>query len=133
MLSKIVLWLAAIGFTPYGFMCLIEPSTATDYAGLTMTNGDAFVEISAMYGGLQAGLGLLCLLGALKPKFSRTGLTAVAFVIGGLVIGRSVGFSVGSDPVTNYTYGALAFEWVLTILSILALCQISTPDSESLA
>jgi len=133
MLSKIVLWIAAIGFTPYGFLCLIEPSTATDYAGLTMTNGDAFAEISAMYGGLQLGLGLLCLLGALKPRFTHTGLTAVAFVIGGLVVGRTTGFLVGSDPVTSYTYGALAFEWVLTILSILALRQSSTPDPESLA
>jgi len=129
MLSKIVLWIAAIGFTPYGFLCLFDPSTATDYAGLSMTNGDAFVEISAMYGGLQAGLGLLCLLGALKPNFTRTGLTAVAFVIGGLVIGRSVGFFVGSDPVTSYTYGALVFEWLLTTLSILALRQSRPQDS----
>jgi len=129
MLSKIVLWMAAIGFTPYGFMCLIDPSTATDYAGLSMTNGDAFVEISAMYGGLQVGLGLLCLLGALKPRFTHTSLTAVAFVIGGLVIGRSVGFFVGSDPVTSYTYGALVFEWLLTTLSILALRQSRPQDS----
>ena len=127
MLTKIVLWMAAIGFAPYGIMCLIAPDTATNYAGLTMTNGDAFVEISAMYGGLQAGFGLLCLLGALKTEYAKFSLVAMVFTIGGLVIGRSVGLLLSSDPVSSYTYGALVFEWTLTLLSALALRQTAAP------
>lgn len=121
MFTKILLILTAVAFAPYGAMCLLDPSTATGYAGLNMTNGDAFIEISAMYGGLQLGFGLLCLFGALKPNFSATALIAIVFAIGGLALGRTLGLMVSEQAAGAYTFGALAFEWTITVLAAIAL------------
>ncbi len=53
-----------------------------------MNSGDAFVEIGAMYGGLQTGFGLFCLLGALRKDFYRPALTSLLLVVGGLALAR---------------------------------------------
>ena len=64
MLGKVILWVSAAMFIVYGLMCLFSPALPTGYAGLAMNSGDAFAEVGAMYGGLQTGFGIFCLLGA---------------------------------------------------------------------
>lgn len=58
MLGKFVLWFSAAMFIGYGIVCLISPTTATDYAGLALVTGDGLPEAGAMYGGLQTGFGI---------------------------------------------------------------------------
>ena len=121
MLGKIVLWVSTITFISYGLMCLISPSVPAGYAGLEMISGDGYAEIGAMYGGLQTGFGLFCLLGALRADLYRPALALLVMVIGSLALGRLYSTISSSDPVGGYTYGAMAYEFTTAILAGLAL------------
>ena len=126
MLGKIVLWLSAVIFGSYGIVCLIWPELPAEYAGLMIDSGDAWVEIAAMYGGLQTGLGLFCLLAALNPNFYKTGLVVLIFCIGSLALARLYSTLLITDPVSAYTWGAMTYEFATTILATLALRKTST-------
>ncbi|MFT6956178.1 MAG: hypothetical protein ACJAYC_001180 [Halieaceae bacterium] len=121
MLGKILLWISAVTFISYGLVCFFAPGVPAGYAGLTMTNGDAFAEIVAMYGGLQTGFGIFCLLAALRSEYFRAGLMLLALCIGMLALGRLYSFATGGNPVGAYTYGAFAYEMTTAILAIVAI------------
>jgi hypothetical protein len=124
-LGKIVIWVSAVTFISYGLTCLFSPDVPAQYAGLSMTNGDAIAEIGAMYGGLQTGLGLLCLLAALNPSFYKTGLVVLVFCIGSLALARLYSTLLITDPVSIYTWGAMTYEFFTAILAALALKKTS--------
>lgn len=121
MLGKIVLFVSAISFIAYGIACLLSPALPAGYAGLGILNGDGYAEIGAMYGGLQTGFGLICLLGALRADFFRPALLVVAVVVGCLALGRSYSAVTGVSPAAAYTWGAMAYEFGTAILAALAL------------
>jgi hypothetical protein len=121
MLGKFILWLSAIMFVTYGLACLVSPGLPAGYAGLGLVTADALPEVGAMYGGLQTGFGLFCLLGALKSDYYRHALLLLVLCIGGLALGRCFWALTGADPVGGYTYGAAAYEITTTLLAALAL------------
>jgi hypothetical protein len=121
MLGKILLWISALTFISYGLVCFFAPGVPAGYAGLTMTNGDAFAEIGAMYGGLQTGFGVFCLLAALRSEYFRAGLMLLVLCVGTLALGRLYSFATGGNPVGAYTYGAFAYEATTAILAIIAI------------
>jgi hypothetical protein len=121
MLGKFVLWLSAVMFTAYGLACLFSPGLPMGYAGLEAVSGDAVPEIAAMYGGLQTGFGLFCLLGALQAAFYRPALVLLLLGIGGIALARCFwAFSAPGD-ISAYTYGAMAYEYLTAILAAIAL------------
>ena len=121
MLGKFILWLSAIVFSAYGLACLFSPALPAAYAGLEFITGDAVPEICAMYGGLQTGFGIFCLLGALKTDYYRPALMLLLLCIGGLALSRCFWAITGGAEVGSYTYGAMAYEYVTAILAALAL------------
>jgi len=121
MLGKIVLWVSTITFISYGLMCLVSPSVPADYAGLEMISGDGYAEIGAMYGGLQIGFGVFCLLGALRSDLHKAALTSLVVVVGGLAIGRLYSTLTGTEQIGTYTYGAMVFEFLTATLAAVAL------------
>ncbi len=121
MLGKVILWVSAVIFIAYGLVCFFSPGLPASYAGLAMNNGDAFSEIGAMYGGLQTGFGLFCLIAALKPEHYRSGLLLLAVAIGLLALGRLYSTLVGPGDVGFYTWGAMGYEFVTAILAAIAL------------
>lgn len=121
MLGKFILWLSAIVFSAYGLACLFSPALPAAYAGLEFITGDAVPEIGAMYGGLQTGFGIFCLLGALKTDYYRPALMLLLLCIGGLALSRCFWAITGGAEVGSYTYGAMAYEYVTAILAALAL------------
>ncbi|MEH6556280.1 MAG: DUF4345 family protein [Oceanicoccus sp.] len=122
-LGKTVLAISALVFIAYGLVSFISPAIPAGFAGLIMTNGDAFAEIGAMYGGLQTGLGLFCAVALFKSEFYRSGLMVLFLTIGTLALARWVSLMVVSDPVTSYTYGALGYEITTAILALIALLR----------
>jgi Domain of unknown function (DUF4345) len=120
-LGKVILWVSALMFIVYGLMCLFSPALPTDYAGLSMNTGDAFVEVGAMYGGLQTGFGIFCLLGALRKDLYRPALLSLVLLVGGLALARLYSTVTSVDPVGSYTYGAMVYEFTTAILAGLAL------------
>ena len=121
MLGKIILWISAITFISYGLMCLVSPSVPAGYAGLEIISGDGYAEIGAMYGGLQIGFGVFCLLGALRSDLYKPGLIALVVVVGPLAIGRLYSTLTGIGEVGTYTYGAMTFEFITAALATVAL------------
>lgn len=121
MLGKAILWVSAFAFIGYGLACLFSPELPASYTGLTMTTGDAYAEIGAMYGGLQTAFGVFCLLGALRTEFYRPALTSLVLLVGGLALARLYSMATSEDPVAGYTYGAIAFESATAILAAVAL------------
>ncbi|MFT5275156.1 MAG: hypothetical protein ACI9SX_001517 [Pseudoalteromonas tetraodonis] len=123
LLGKIILGVSALAFTGYGLVCLGSPDIPAAFAGLQMTSGDAFAEVGAMYGGLQTGFGLFCLLALLKPDYYRAGLMILVLVIGALALARLFSFAMTADAVTAYTYVALGYEFATAILAATALMR----------
>jgi hypothetical protein len=123
-LGKVVLWVSAVIFTSYGLICLFSPDVPARYAGLILSNGDAIAEIGAMYGGLQTGFGLFCLLAALNPNFYKSGLVVLVFCVGSLALARMYSTLLITDPVTAYTWAAMTYEFLTAILAALALRKI---------
>ena len=121
MLGKVILWISAIVFIPYGLLCLFNPALPAGYASLTIASGDAYAEIGAMYGGLQAGFGVFCLLGALRKNFFRPALTSLVLLVGGLALARLYSTATSNDPVGSYTWAAMAYEFTTATLAGLAL------------
>lgn len=121
MLGKIVLWISAISFISYGLTCLFSPELPIGYAGLAILTGDGYAEIGAMYGGLQTGFGLFCLLGALRNDLYCPALALLVMVVGSLALGRLYSTLTAPAAVALYTYGAMAYEFATAILAGIAL------------
>lgn len=122
-LGKAVLGISALAFIGYGLLSLISPAIPAGFAGLQMSNGDAFAEVGAMYGGLQTGIGLFCALALLKPEFYRSGLLLLVLAIGALTLARLVSIFAAPDPVSIYSYGAFAYEVATTLAALTALLK----------
>jgi len=131
MLGKIILWVSAVVFIAYGLVSLMSPAVPAGFAGLFMSNGDAFAEIGAMYGGLQTGMGLFCLLAVSRVEYYRAGLALLVIVIGALAAGRLISLLISEDPVTVYTWGALGYELITASLAGIAMKQ-SSGDEKAL-
>jgi hypothetical protein len=120
-LGKIVLWVTAVMFTGYGIACLVSPALPAGYAGLAMTNGDAVAEIGAMYGGLQTGFGIFCLLGTFNKTYYRPALMLLVIAIGLLAVGRLYTALMADGSAGFYTWAAMSYEFATAILAAIAL------------
>lgn len=121
LMGKAILWLSAVAFIAYGLASLLSPAIPAGFAGIELGNGDAFAEIGAMYGGLQTGVGLFCLLAVRRQEFYRSGLVLLVLGIGALALARAISAFVTSESLTNYTYAALVYEFATAIIATLAL------------
>jgi hypothetical protein len=121
MLGKVVLLASGLIFSAYGLACFLSPELPAGYAGLEITNGDAFAEMGAMYGGLQFGFGVFCLLCGLRPDMQRSGLTLLVLAIGCLAFARFYSAWDADWLVAGYTWGALAYETLTAALAAIAL------------
>lgn len=116
-MTRSFLIFVALVFIGYGLACIADPVLPARLAGLTISNGDAYAEMSAMYGGLQSGVGLFCLLAAFQRKLESPTLLLLVLGIGLLAAARGLGALRSDDLLTTYTWGALAFETFVTGVS----------------
>jgi len=123
MLGKTLLGVSALVFIAYGLVSLISPAIPAGFAGIQMSNGDAFAEVGAMYGGLQTGIGMFCLLAILRPGFYQAGLALLAIGIGAMTLARLLSLLVTTDAISAYTYGALIYEFVTALVAAIALVK----------
>jgi len=118
--GKFILWLSAFVFIAYGLLGIAAPAMPAGFAGLTIDSGDAYAEISSMYGGLQTGLGAFCLLAALRADYYRAGLAVLVLGIGAVGVTRLLAGLITADPVTAYTWGASTYEIITALVAALA-------------
>ena len=113
------LFLAIVGliFLGYGIACALDPTLPARLAGLGLLNGDGLAEMAAMYGGLQSGVGLFLLLAAFREALREPALILLLLGIGLLAAMRAIGILTATDVVTSYSWGALAFETLVTAIA----------------
>lgn len=125
-MNRIFLLAVALVFIGYGVACALDPTLPARLAGLAILSGDGYAEMSAMYGGLQVGVGLFCVLGSINGALTRPALLLLVLSIGPLAALRAVGALRTEDLISGYTWGALIFESLVTAISAL-LVRRTTP------
>ena len=123
---RVYLWASAAVWLPYGIFCFFQPGALNEFAGLAASTATANTELRAMYGGLQAGIGSLSLLAALRPAWVRPALVVLAFLSCGLAIGR-LGGVVFDGGLSAYTGSALAFEITSSSCALFFLSRAAPP------
>lgn len=106
---RLFLAVSALVWLPYGVLCFVTPGLLADVAGVASTSATGTIELRAMYGGLQAALGVLAGAALLRPSLQRPALLTLAFVCGGLFTARLLGALLGAD-FSSYTMLGLLFE-----------------------
>ena len=86
--ARAVLWVDILVFVGFGAAFLVAPVALLAPLGIELRTDAAVIEIRAVYGGLQLGIGA-CLLGcALRRESTSVGLRLAATTLGGLVLVR---------------------------------------------
>jgi hypothetical protein len=114
--TKIFLGVSVAVWLPYGLFCLVSPGYLAEAAGVAATSATGTTEVRAMYGGLQAAIGALCLFALARPALRSPVLLVLCFLTGGLALARAVGFALDGDG-SGYTFGALGFETANTLVA----------------
>jgi hypothetical protein len=109
MASVLFLGVSAVVWLPYGLFCLANPGFLADAAGVTATSTTGTIELRAMYGGLQAGIGALALAAVWREGLRAPALVCLAFLTGGLAIARLSGVVIDAE-LSSYTAFGLGFE-----------------------
>lgn len=128
MIARIFLVLSGLIWFPYGVYLFLQPGYLAEAAGILSTTATGKIELRAMYGGLQAGIGALAFAGALRPAWMQPVLFAGCFLFGGLAVTRSLA-AIGVGEVSSYTAFGLCFEWTSTALAFWLLRRGSAPQS----
>lgn len=108
--NKTLLLVLGVGFLPYGLYCFFAPDFLASAAGVAATTPTGNTELRAMYGGLQAGFGVLLLAAVRDTRLQLAALAALAFLVLGLAVSRLLG-AFFDGGLSGYTIGALIFEF----------------------
>lgn len=120
MWTRILLFVLAAGWVPFGLYCFLFPEALTGISGIQATQAAAVTELRAMYGGVQIAVGLSALLGGLRLLALDKALLVQIVALGGLGVARLGGALITGDA-SAYTLGALGFEWVTLALCVAAM------------
>jgi hypothetical protein len=111
-MTRIFLILNTLIWLPYGVSCFLDPGALVEMAGVGASTPTGTTELRAMYGGLQASVGVWASYAVWKPEAARGALTALVALPAGLAIGR-LGGAVMDDAFSSYTVAVLIFEILL--------------------
>jgi hypothetical protein len=120
--TRIFLALSAFLWLPYGLYCFAAPASLAEAAGVAFQSPTGSTELRAMYGGLQAGIGILAALGALRVAWRQSALVALGFLAAGLLAARLAGLALDGG-FSSYTGTALAVESVSAVAAFLLLAR----------
>jgi hypothetical protein len=115
MAARIFLALSALLWLPYGIYCLLVPGSLAEAAGVVATSATGTTELRAMYGGLQAAIGTLALVGVVRGSMTRTALIAIGLLAAGLGSARLLGVVIDGG-FSSYTGMGLALEWTSALV-----------------
>ena len=120
--SRAFLVVSALLWFPYGVYCFFAPAALQEIAGVGFSTPTGAIEIGAMYGGLQIGIGILCMLGALRGDWRTSAVQALFVLVAGLMIARMAGV-ITFGAVSTYTVAALVFEVVTVVVAAALLAR----------
>ena len=108
-MARVFLAASALVWFPYGLLCFLAPDLLAEIAGVASTSTTGTIELRAMYGGLQAGLGALAGAAFFRPSLQRPALLTLSYLCGGLFMARLLGALLGTE-FSSYTALGLLFE-----------------------
>ncbi len=118
-LPRLSLLLSGIGFLALGAYFLLFPDGLFQLFNVTSPPNHMLVEIGAMYGGLEIGLGVAFLVCSSQARWVRSALAVQISVFGGLAAGRL--FGMMSRGITGRMFvGFLLVELAGMVLGIVA-------------
>src|SRR5436190_13066312 len=120
-----LLALAGIGFLGFGLCLIVDPAGGLVTVGIVASNPAGLIELRALYGGLELGLGVFFLLCAARPDWRRPGLWAVLLGNGGIGLTRLAGIALGG-VFTPFLVVALVWELGFAGLAAWALSGQNT-------
>lgn len=96
----ILLCFSVLSFGAIGVLFLVSPERWAATLGVTASNDTGRVELRATYGGICLGLAFFWAWCGLDPSRYPPGLWSMAYVYGGLALGRALGVLSGHalDP-----------------------------------
>ena len=109
MAERAFLAFAALIWLPYGIFCFFQPGFLAGAAGVSAADATATTELRAMYGGLQAAIGVLAALAFARPSLRRPALVMLLTLCTGLGVSRLLGAALDAG-FSAYTNGAIVFE-----------------------
>lgn len=109
----------------YGIYCALMPSQVAASIGYGLTNGEAQLELIAMYGTVEIAIGLFGLIAAFNTDYLKPALLlfSITFVL--LFITRMAGYALFED-LGDYTQKAAIFELLCAIFSTIGFKRLST-------
>ena len=116
--TKIYLAISVLIWLPYGLYCAFAPEYLESAAGVMATTPTGTTEIRALYGGLQASIGMMCAAALVRADLARSAVLALAFLTSGLFLVRVAGFLIDGSA-SEYTNGVLVFEGSYALISIM--------------
>lgn len=117
---QIYLMISVLIWLPYGIYCLFVPEYLDAAAGVIGATPTGTTEVRAMYGGLQASIGVMCAAALARTEVARSAMLAIAFLTSGLFLARLVGFLLDGSA-SDYTNGVLVFESSYALITIYLL------------
>jgi hypothetical protein len=121
-MARIFFALTALVWLPYGLFCFFRPDYLAEAAGVAASTTTGTIELRAMYGGLQAGIGALALAAALRPALVRPVLVASCFLFAGLAVSRLLA-AISAHELSTYTLSGLGLEWGSTAIAVWLLAR----------
>jgi hypothetical protein len=112
MATRVFLGSMALIWLPYGIYCFLVPGSLEQNAGVAAANATGAIEIRAMYGGLQAAIGVLALAALRNVALQRAAVLTMVLLAAGLASTRGIAVLLAGE-VSGYTIGALGFEVAL--------------------
>ena len=97
-IERAVLGGTAVIFLGFGLFSYYNPEGLMALAEIDLESPSAFIEIRAIYGGMNFGLGALLLFSAWKEKCVRLGLLSSSVILGSIALGRILGLWVDGSP-----------------------------------
>jgi hypothetical protein len=120
---RLFLAASALLWLPYGLVCFFDPGFLAEAAGVASTSATGTIELRAMYGGLQAALGVLAGAAYFQPSLQRPALVTLSFICAGLFMARLLGALLSLD-FSSYTMLGLLFELLSSTFATRLLARL---------
>ena len=117
MIARIYLTVVGLLYAALAAWCSIDPATTSEKVGFERIGGSGRSEFFVIYGGLEFGLALICLMPWVNRDFTMASLWACILVHASLVVFRTVSFGLYSD-LSPITYKLAIGEWIILLAGI---------------
>ena len=125
LLTKVILGINGVAFLGFGLACFFDPTITANLVGYELSRTDAWIEVRAMYGGIQTIIGIYMLLGLVVERYREPALVFLILAYSGLAIGRWYGLAVDVGEAGIFTFGAVGFETVMAIAGAIVWIKFS--------